>query len=382
MSEPNKNNSIKNRTIFIFLILFLIVAGGVGLRFLHQANDITAYKIGAILPFSGPAKSYGEWMRNGMQLAELQVNQNKKDVHVQVVFADSESKVDAAERSFKRLIDIEKVDTAATTLTPVSTALIALADKQQIPIFTSAISPGLVDNSIWAFRNSANVRTEVEGLFKAISPNLKIKTLGLIYNNNAVGQWLKDNLGDIVKEYGISLVETVSYEKGETNFQAQVQKLKEASPDAIYLYGYGELGLVAKKIYEMGLKTQLLGGLDMELPEFIETGKEAVENAIYARSSYDINDPNPVSKQFVDSYRKKFNADPDVYSAVHFDMVLILSNALRAAGNDREKLRAYISNISDFQGASGITSFGKTGDAIKPVQVKTIKNGQHVLYKK
>lgn len=378
--RPNTSNPRKR--IFLILILAVgLVGATVLLLRVYRKREIKAYRIAAILPMTGDAKSYGPLMKNGMIIAQQQVTASGDlPIPIEVVFADSESSAEGGERAFKRLVDVEGVDAVVTTTTPVTKALIPLANAKGIVLFTSATAPGLVDGSPWAFRNASNYKDEVERLLDVVQPDLKLKKIGLVYLNNGVGQWLNSNFKRVSSDHGATLVESVSFEKGATDFHAQIQKLKAASPDAVYLYGYNELGLLAKQMRELGLNAQLLGGLDMDLPEFIDIGKNAVEGAIYTKSEYNPTDPDPVSKNFVDAYKTAYGVNPDVYGAVHYDIVMILAKAFREAGHDREKMRQAILSLKNFHGASGVTNFGPSNDASKPIAVKMIRNGQHASY--
>jgi branched-chain amino acid transport system substrate-binding protein len=382
--ESHRSQSKSQKRVLLLLVLtagvILVTALVIGL---YRKKQVEAFRIGAILPMSGDAKSYGPWMKNGMTIAQQHVNSNKElPQPIEVIFVDSETSAETGERGFKRLVDVDHVDAVVTTTTPVTKTLIPLADQRGIILFTSATAPGLVDGSQWAFRNASNIRDEVERLMHVAQSDLGVKKISLIYLNNAVGQWLDGNFRQLAGSQGMTVVESVSFEKGDTDFHAQIQKIKAAAPDAVYLYGYNELGLLAKQMRELGVNTQLLGGLDMELPEFIQVGKNAVEGAIYTKSEYDVSNPDPLSHHFVSDYKAAFGSDPDVYSAVHYDMVMILSRAFKEAGHDKERMRQAILSIVGFNGASGLTSFGASRDASKPITVKVIRNGQHLSYSK
>lgn len=368
--------------VLLFLVLALVAVLGIvlALRY-NRREESRAYRIGAILPMSGDAKSYGPWMKNGMTLAQQHMNSSGElDQPLEVIFADSESTAEGGERAFKRLVDVDQVDATVTTTTPVTKALIPLADQRGMVLFTSATAPGLVDGSPWAFRNASNIKDEVERIMEVAQADLGVKKIALVYLNNAVGQWLNGNFRQMASARGMTVVESVSFEKGDTDFHAQIQKVKSASPDAVYLYGYNELGLLAKQMRELGVSARLLGGLDMELPEFVQTGKNAVEGAIYTKSEYNPSNPDPISQRFVADYRAAYGSDPDVYSAVHYDAVMLLARGFKEGGHDREKMRQAILSIKGFNGASGMTSFGPSRDASKPITVKTIQNGGNVAY--
>ena len=75
-------------------------------------------------------------------------------------------------------------------------------------------------------------------------------------------------------------------------------------------------------------------------------------------------------------YQKRYGEKSEVWAATFYDAVKIFAFAARKGGTDSGKLREALINIKDYPGISGNTTFLPNGDVIKPVNLKTIKNGK------
>ena len=69
-------------------------------------------KIGSIGPLTGPAATYGQSVKNAVQLVEKQVNEKGgiKGKKVQFIFEDDQADQNAAINAFNKLVDNEKVN--------------------------------------------------------------------------------------------------------------------------------------------------------------------------------------------------------------------------------------------------------------------------------
>lgn len=94
----------------------------------------------------------------------------------------------------------------------------------------------------------------------------------------------------------------------------------------------------------------------------------------------------PQAAGFVKAYRKKYGKDPNWFAANTYDAVGICVQAIKAVGQNREKIRDYLASINSkdkaYDGVAGKTYFDKNGDCLKEAFVKKIKNGKWVSAEK
>ena len=148
-------------------------------------------KIGAILPMTGQAASYGKWMKQGIEIAVDEINETGgiSGKKFEVIFEDSKSDNRVGVDAANKLISIDKVKVIETTLTGVTQSIIPITERNKIILFTSATAPGLTDGGVYVFRNETNMANEVDRMIEACKNELNIKNVALLYINNAVGIW-------------------------------------------------------------------------------------------------------------------------------------------------------------------------------------------------
>jgi len=90
---------------------------------------------------------------------------------------------------------------------------------------------------------------------------------------------------------------------------------------------------------------------------------------------------NKVMEEFRKEYLETYGENPDLFAALAYDNILMLKQAMKNCDyEDVNCVRDNLLQIKDFEGASGITTIDKDGDAHKPIYLKTIKNGEFVMY--
>jgi branched-chain amino acid transport system substrate-binding protein len=357
------------------LFAALTLAAGAALP--ASAEDV---KIGAVLPMTGGAASYGEWMRNGMNIAISEINGRWTDRKLVVVYEDSKSNPKDAVTAMNKLLSADKVAAVMTTLTGITNALAPVADQNKIVLTTSATLPGITEQSRYLFRNATNLSSEINRLVELTSG--KYKKAAIVWANLEWAQWGRTAFADGFKKRGGQIVEDQSFPADATDLRAQLTKVRVAQPEVILVLAYKTTGLVLKQARELGISAQFVGTLDFELPEVIDIAKDAANGAIYTKAAFDPQNPSSAAmRKYAEEYKKRYGAEPEVYSATMYDMLHMLADAAAKAKGGSEDIRNNLLAIKNYPGASGDTTFLPNGDVDKPVELKTIAGGKYVAYK-
>jgi branched-chain amino acid transport system substrate-binding protein len=337
-------------------------------------------KIGAILPMTGGAASYGEWMRNGMAIAVDEINKKWEGGRkLTLIIEDSKSNPKDAVAAMNKLTSADKVAAVMTTLTGITNALAPIADQHKIVLTTSATLPGITEQSPYLFRNATNLSSEINRLVELSAG--KYKKAAVLWANLEWAKWGKDAFAKEFKNKGGEIVEDQSFPADATDLRAQVTKIRAANPDVVLVLAYKTTGVALKQARELGVKAQFIGTLDFELPEVIEIGKEAANGSIYTKSVFEPENPAMAAMAaYGAEYKKRYGQTPEVYSATMYDMLHMLAEAA-ANAKDSGGVRTNLLAIKNFPGASGNTTFLPNGDVDKPVELKTIRDGKYAPYK-
>jgi branched-chain amino acid transport system substrate-binding protein len=176
---------------------------------------------------------------------------------------------------------------------------------------------------------------------------------------------------------GGEIVASQSYSGAETDFRAQLTAIRAAHPDALFLPGYYvAAGLVARQARDLGLGATLLGGDGFEAPQLLEIGGGALEGAYYS-THFASESSDPLSRRFVEAFRMRYGALPNGLSALTYDSIRLVADAIiRAGTTERAAVRRALSETRDFPGVTGLTTIDAQRNATKNAAIITVKNGK------
>jgi branched-chain amino acid transport system substrate-binding protein len=151
----------------------------------------------------------------------------------------------------------------------------------------------------------------------------------------------------------------VAYElvnKGEQDSSALVTRIKSQSPDLVFWTAYYADGaLLIKQLRAAGFKGHITVGDGSTDAKIIELAGKAAEG-IHALAN-PLPEFLPAGKKFVADYKAKFKVEPGPYSALSYDGMLLLADAIKRAGSVDKKAVAAALKTTEFKGISGPVKF-------------------------
>ena len=297
-----------------------------------ESNSV---KIGGIFPLSGQVAVYGVECKNGVDLAIEEINAaggiNGKPVVL--VSEDDEGNPDKTVNAFKKLSTKDGVKVVIGSLTSGCTQAITTLSQASkvVQIAPAATAPAITDAGDFIFRACFidPFQGTVGGKFAA--ETLGKKRAAILYdigNDYSVG--LADNFKIAFTKAGGSIVSEESYATNDKDFNAQLTKIKNANPDVVYLPDYyGTVALIAKQLRAQGINVPMVGadgwdGLTSNAGDEVLGG--------YYSNHYAVDSTEPAVKKFVESFRAKYNKDPNSFAALGYDCVYLIRDAIVAAG--------------------------------------------------
>ena len=202
----------------------------------------------------------------------------------------------------------------------------------------------------------------------------------MIYANNEAGISIKNLFHNAFSSCGEIVIEE-TYDVAGKDFRTELTKINLANPQAIFAITYSnESGLLFNQAKEIGLEKQWFAVSAIESKSFLEVAGENAERLIY--SSFPIKTTSTKYILFRENYLKKYGQEPDFLSALSYDSTHILAEAMKQCSNpnDTTCVKNELYKIQNYDGITGLISFDENGDTKKEVILKTIKNGEFVLY--
>ncbi len=180
---------------------------------------------------------------------------------------------------------------------------------------------------------------------------------------------------------GGEVVSQVPYLKDSLDYSEALHQIKGSKAEAIYLPGYEkETGLIMKQAYKMGIHLPILGadGWGDAMPKYLGG---VVEDG-YEVKAWNPESPQPISRHFVASFRKKFG-EGEILSgtALAYDATLLLADAMtRAQAIDRTKIRDALAATQGFVGVTGPIRFDENRNPIKGAIINRYAQSQKSRY--
>lgn len=366
-------------------VMAVTLLAGCGSSSNTTSSDGDTIKIGAIGPLTGDASTYGISVKNGAELLQEEIN-NAGGINgkkVEFIFEDDQNKNDSAKQAFNKLVDKDQVCAILGGVTSGPTLSIAPdATSKGIPMITpTGTEPTITKvGGDYMFRGCFVDSFQGEILAKYATDTLKKKTAAVLYNAGTdYSKGIADSFKKDFEAKGGTVTQFLTYNNNDTDFKAQLTKIKGDNPDLLILPDYyNVVGLIAKQARDMGIQSQFLGGDGWESEKLTEIGGSAVNGALYINHYYSA-DETEVVKNFVNAYKEKYNAEPDAFAALSYDSAKILVKAIEKANStDGTAIKDALAGM-EIESVTGKISFDANRSAVKSATIIKIDGDKKVL---
>jgi branched-chain amino acid transport system substrate-binding protein len=225
----------------------------------------------------------------------------------------------------------------------------------------SATNPKLTEQGFKnVFRVVARDDQQGPAVASYLAQNNKPKVVAVIDDATAYGEGIAN---EVEKALKAAKIDVLPREKGTdktTDWKAILTKLRGRNPDAVFYGGMDATGgPLLKQGRELGIKAVFSFGDGACTDKMKELAGDAAEGLLCSQAGIP---PQAADKKFLDAYKKKFNADPILYSPFTYDAVKLLVQAMQKA--DSTEPAKYLPALQqiNFTGASGAISFDEKGD--------------------
>lgn len=350
-----------------------------------DSNEIV---IGSNFELTGNVAQYGSNANNGFKLAIKEINDAGGINGKKIKIVEADAKSDAAEAvnaAIKLISDDKVVALVGPAVTANVIAESQVATDNKVPVIAPAatnpdvtVEDGTVKPFIFRACFIDPQQSEVMAQFarKDLAANKAV-----LYIDSSSDY--SKSLGKIFKERfeadgGVVVMEEAFLAKDQ-DFKAALTKIQTADADVIFVPAYyEEVGKIVKQARELGITAAILGTDGWDDTKVIEiAGKDALNNTFFCTHCFEGEDS---MQNFINAYKTEYNAEPNAFAALGYDAGKMLINAIERGGDDPEKIRENIENITDLQVGTGkITMDASTHNPIKGIVIIETKDGVRSL---
>jgi len=345
------------------------------------AQDMVV-KIGHVGPISGSIAHLGKDNENGAKMAVEALNAKGvviggKKVKIELVLEDDAGDPKQGTAVAQKLADMK-----------VSGVIGHLNSGTSIPaskIYSAAGIPQISPSAT----NPAFTRAGYKTTFRVVADDvhlggtlgryavntLKGKAIAVIDDRTAYGKGVAEEFVKAVKKAGGKIVgEEFTTDKA-TDFMPILTTLKGKKPDVIFFGGMDAVaGPMMRQMKNLGITAKFMGGDGICSSELAKLAGDAMADGqvICAEAGGVEGAQKAGLDKFNADFKKKFNADVQVYAPYVYDAVNVMVAAMVKAGSSEPaKYLPVLAKTEGYKGVTGTIAFDEKGD---------IKNGALTLY--
>jgi branched-chain amino acid transport system substrate-binding protein len=313
--------------------LALAAVMGLGCALPAAAQD--KLHIPNIIELSGAGATVGTNWKNGADLAIAEINEKggilgKK---IESTYVDTQSNPGVARAAIQKALDDKPVVVFGPIYSGSAKVTLQLTAEAGVPQIIGGEAADLTaQGSKFLFRTSFGQNVSMPKLANYLRDEVKAKSVAVVYINNDFGKGGRDA---IIKELGsrnIKVAADISTEVGQADYAADVNKLKAADADAIFVYlNEEESARFLREAKKQGIAKPMIGETTLLGQKVIDLAGDAA-NGVRGHIGLSVDAPVPAMQEFGKRFQAKHNYKPDHNGVKGYIAVYMVKAAAEKAG--------------------------------------------------
>jgi len=343
------------------------------------------FKIGVVMSvtggFAGPAHDTMDGLQAWMKVRGLP---GKK---ITLETLDDESNGVSASNAFRRLAGDQDVKLIYLFILSSSVmAVKTLASEFKTPIISGGAADAIgIPADPWLFKVAPATRDFMTRLAQYIKSK-GYKRLAMLDTTDAFGQAEVANMKKLAPEYGFDLVAVETLGVEDTNFNAQLTRIRAANPDVIYDGATGRAAILTfKQLKQLGFKQPLIMGQSVVSKPFFEGigGAEAADGVLVPiqQGTFGTSVGGDTARLYTE-LEKGLGRNAVYYNTFGFDVGLITEAGVAGSDGSRQGIRDALEKLKGLPALNGPVTYTKddhTGQNYESIAMGRLEKGVPVL---
>ena len=356
----------------------IAIAGSASPASAQDRTGITdnVVKVGVLGSLTGVQAVFGQGNLSGVQIVFDEANA-AGGIHgrrLEIVSVDDESTPARSIAGFRRLVDDERVfavigpSASAIGAAMEPTLRAASAVPVLVSIFSSPAATEPYKNNV--FRTGPlNDRLQGMALADFVLDELRGQKVALAQQTDEYGRRGGQSLTEQMRARGKPLASTEVFNLTDTDFTAQLLRMRQVEPDVIVIYGFpAPAAIITRQARQLGLNAKIIGSnatSNRTYPATVGPAASGVMNVITLADLPERGD-DPRMAEYVRKFTARFpdlarQNRPDLGDCLGYNGAMVFAEGLRRAGRDLSRpgfIRA-MESIQNFETGVGLpTTFG------------------------
>jgi branched-chain amino acid transport system substrate-binding protein len=253
-------------------------------------------------------------------------------------------------------------------------------ENQVIMISPTSTHPAFTSIGDFVFRTCTIITDEFRFTMDILANDLQARNVAVVAIKTDWGNTAGNIAAELIRnDPRLNLVIHEEVMETSNDYGPEIAKIRAAGADTVFMIGmYSFYGPFVRQFREVDPSIKLAAVANAYTRQIIELGGVAATEGIIMPVSFYSESDNPIIREFVEEFRKRFGMGPSSMAAQAYDAVGIMLQATKDAGTlNRARLRDAVHNIS-YPGVTGLITFNEHGDAFKVFQKVVIRNGSFV----
>jgi branched-chain amino acid transport system substrate-binding protein len=324
-------------------------------------------KVGAILSLTGNYAGLGGPEKNALELQVKEINDaggiNGRPIDL-IIEDDGTDEAKAVSAASKLIEQDQVVAILGATGTGQSMAIRGDVDRAGIPEISMAGGTAITGTFDKLVYQTPWSNTLVVPFVLQHIKDLGHTKVALLSSADGYG---KDGKAIILAEApkaGVSIVSDQTFNPGDTDFSAQLTKMKSSGADAMLMWTAGkDAANIMKTSKDLGISQPWFGGSGQARTEFPAGAGDAAEGFQFGTGKSLLpetwgtdSEQYKVVSDFASRYKAAYGTDPDIFAGHAFDAINILAAALKSTKGDTDPAKLN----SAVEATKGLVGFGGT----------------------
>jgi branched-chain amino acid transport system substrate-binding protein len=259
----------------------------------------------------------------------------------------------------------------------------SFASEYKVPIITGGGADSLgIPADPWMFKVAPANRDYMIAL-SGYMQRKGYKRMAHLYSTDTFGQYDHTNLHDLAPKYGYELVADESFDIADTDFNAQLARIRAARPDLIYSSASGRAAILSfRQVKQLGMTTPMVvTGAAISQAFFTAIGGADKADGLMAmtqKGSLGDKIGGDTAKYYDELKQALGGKTPVFFNAFGFDMGLITAGAVTNSDGSRQGIRDALEKLKDMPALNGPVTYtptDHTGQDVRSIAIGRLQNG-------
>jgi branched-chain amino acid transport system substrate-binding protein len=316
------------------------VLSAVALASTVAAAQDNTFKIGLILPMTGPFASTGKQIEAAVKLYVAQNGNTIAGKKVEIILKDDTSAPDVTKRIAQEMVVNDQVNVlAGFGLTPLALATAPIATQSKTPLVVMAAATSSITQASEYIVRTSFTLPQAAVAMADWAPKNNIKKVVTLVSDFGPGFDAEKYFKDRFIFNGGQVTESLRVPMRNPDFAPFLQKVRDIKPDALFVFVPSGAGAaLMKQFVERGMDKagiKLIGTGDITDDDILNSMGDAATGVVTSHH-YSANHNSPLNKKFVEAFSKANNGlRPNFMAVGGYDGMRVIYEAAKATKGGR-----------------------------------------------